>query len=686
MPAILALVWSGCASSNPVPLAVPPTLPPPPLETAPPVGSVPQFQPTPASFIPSPQPTALPAPYVSLSLPPWPLTGPPPFTASLSADLYGDLLQTAPCQSVHWEFGDQGSETQPCPAGAEQPYRLQARHTYVKAGTYHPRVRVRLSNGQEVESNTQTLVVAVPQPVFPTQEALRWALWGLSLSGAAVLGVWLRRQAGPIKVVGYGLLALSLITFVPPFSYLPNPLGLYWAWNGSYHYDPRLPFVNRFVIAGDPTSVLRPFLDGLIGQTGLNPLDPARPLARYEFVGVSFSELYRVVQVETRLTYEGGAQRTYLIPLYQDSDIFGFYRANWRYDGLGRLRTEHRELPGTPFATSERQIHLGLPQRLSLHPDAEQLDAANPANWGPMGSPWQHLVWSPQGDAFLAVRWATYEQRDLWLVKLNGSPPLRIAQDVDGYHWSPDGRFIVFTHAPQHRADQARVFAARRDGGEAQEITRLESLDFPGLNAEGVWYPWQGGLWLAPYDGSPPRQIAPLPDLRGAASLPELSPWGEGKWVRPAPDGRRIAYACGAELCLQDRDGGNRTRVGVMAREVSWSPDGVRLAAVAWGSKNEEPAHLSLIRRDGSVEREWAIAPDGPVDVPQWTPDGRRIFIQTFPFGGRRILTVDVASGEVLDLSRPRWDAWFALTPDGTGMLLSNGRGGFWLSKVLPSD
>ena len=44
---------------------------------------------------------------------------------------------------------------------------------------------------------------------------------------------------------------------------------------------------------------------------------------------------------------------------------------------------------------------------------------------------------------------------------------------------------------------------------------------------------------------------------------------------------------------------------------------------------------------------------------------------------------VDVSTGQALDLSRPRWDAWFALAQDGRRLLLSSGRGGFWVSEVI---
>jgi len=37
----------------------------------------------------------------------------------------------------------------------------------------------------------------------------------------------------------------------------------------------------------------------------------------------------------------------------------------------------------------------------------------------------------------------------------------------------------------------------------------------------------------------------------------------------------------------------------------------------------------------------------------------------------------------VFDLSREHWDAYFALSPTGTHLLLNNGRGGFWLAPII---
>jgi len=76
--------------------------------------------------------------------------------------------------------------------------------------------------------------------------------------------------------------ALLLVSFVAPFSYLPNPLGLAEMLAGSYTYHPGVPLVNGFAMLGaDPAPLVRERLDRLIGQTGLDPLDPVQPLVGY---------------------------------------------------------------------------------------------------------------------------------------------------------------------------------------------------------------------------------------------------------------------------------------------------------------------------------------------------------------------------------------------------------------------
>src|SRR5439155_23135175 len=99
--------------------------------------------------------------------------------------------------------------------------------------------------------------LALPSPWLP---ALPWI-------GAALLAVGTLFILSPrnprLPLAGLALSAILLTSFVPPFSGLPNPAGLIWRIAGGYHYDPRLPFRNEFVIADEPDQLLQPYLDGL---------------------------------------------------------------------------------------------------------------------------------------------------------------------------------------------------------------------------------------------------------------------------------------------------------------------------------------------------------------------------------------------------------------------------------------
>jgi hypothetical protein len=57
--------------------------------------------------------------------------------------------------------------------------------------------------------------------------------------------------------------------------------------------------------------------------------------------------------------------------------------------------------------------------------------------------------------------------------------------------------------------------------------------------------------------------------------------------------------------------------------------------------------------------------------------------VQTCRYQGRRIIAVDLATRQTLDLSQEHWDAYFALSPDGNNLLLNNGRGDFWIAEVI---
>lgn len=111
---------------------------------------------------------------------------------------------------------------------------------------------------------------------------------------------------------------------------------------------------------------------------------------------------------------------------------------------------------------------------------------------------------------------------------------------------------------------------------------------------------------------------------------------------------------------------------------LAWNHDGTQLATTSGEPCSDRWPELRIISRDGQVQRQLFVGPNGMTREPQWTPDGRFVVLNAFPLLGRRIVAVDVASAEVSDLTPPRWDAFASLAPDGMHLLLWNGRGGFW--------
>ena len=696
----------------------------------------------PALPAPQPMPTGEPLqPLTIIQMPHTTLHGRPPFDVTLTAILNHNLSQQlAVCQQIIWEFGDGRRLSQPCPPPDETATTITAAHQYAQPDTYFVRVQMEMGDGRVIESEkTQTVIVADGQPVSWGGRLLYWLVWLGALGLATAVLLWLRRRPRRQVVWGGALLFLALTAYLPPFSYLPDPLGLYWGLFGGHQYDPRLPFANRFVTSGDPTARLRPYLDGLIGQTGLDPLDPAHSLTRYEFIGVQSSGVRGgrdyATSVSVRLTYANDAQRIYQIPLYQPAPSRLFYQRNWRYDGLERLRTEHTAVPGIPFALDHEA--LALPEPIANSADPYLSGAAVIGSWRFLGNvaPSPPMLWSPQGDSFLVARWHRREWQTiwpvtgerfpsprwvwpqgqtLWRVTLDGRPPQRIAADVDQYGWSADGQTILYTTmdfswtGERHAQDLYRVGL---DGRHPEIVHRKTNRAWADVRPDGIWFVAQG--WLMQHDNQQLTTGASIP-LNNVNESPQMPAY---YLARFNPAGDQIAYSCRqrpdgrnyavSDLCLQDRDGQNWGHIPLAAAqmELTWRPDGEQLAVVQWAYhdnplivweiKNGEsvpvaemagrpPAAvlLTILDRDGRILNEIPVSDEGMAHPAQWLADGRRLLLPLYIWGGRRVILADTETGALTDLSRPRWDAEFSLHPDGRQLLLSNGRGLFWLTEI----
>jgi len=496
------------------------------------------------------------------------------------------------------------------------------------------------------------------------------------------------------------LIGALLISFVPPFSYLPNPLGAYYLVRGGYRYDPRVPLLNGFATLGtDPTPLVRARLDRLIGQTGLDPLDSNAPLVSYGLQSVTTTVGGSMPAVEAELHYADGTARRYSISATQ----FG-WNPRVELTGVDRLLAEHRPITGLIPAQPDTLVQLGAATRLPLDEAARRMFSADEWSSNYTGD---NLQWSSDGHSFLIARGST-----LWRVPVDGATPRLLANNVAGYAHSDDDRFVAFVQPilPVAAAQpRYTVTIANLVSGEQRVVAETERAAI--ATASGAAYFVHGGaLWRLPFAGRAAEQLGQLPDA--GALFESAAP------LAISADGRRAAYRCDSDLCLADVTGRNLTRIALgyeppsqpagaqpnatpgpqptaepveisppylWTMSLAWSPDSQRLAVTSAATDERGKPELRMITRGGQIELRRQLGADGPLGDPQWTCDNRFVVLNAYPAGGRRIVAVERATGTAYDLSKPRWDAFASLAPDGRRLLLWNGRGSFWAAPLLIS-
>ena len=449
------------------------------------------------------------------------------------------------------------------------------------------------------------------------------------------------------------LVATVLVSFVAPFSYLPNPLGAYYLLSGGYQYDPRLPFFNGFATLGpDPAPLVIARLDQLIGQTGLDPLDPDHSLVGYLLRGVTTDVGGSRATVNVDLRYADGAVRRYAIPVTQYGN-----RPPVNITGIDNLLAQHLPLRDLPPATAMSPVRLGNPARLPLAAEVDQLLMVH------TGKSNGSIQWAPDGQSFLIATNVDSSGAGLvlWRITLNGAPPRRLAEGVASYTPSPDGRSVVFLRFDASNAPWVRyaLLVVDIDSGAQRRIGMTDRAGIA-LAGDAAYFLDAGVLWRAALAGGPPQRLGALPDATRILD-DDVVP------LAISPDAQRVAYRCASDICLADVSGAHPSRIALgyagpnqpmpdstprpaptaepagmeqpylATLGIAWSHDGQRLAIVATPTDSRGRPALLILARDGSIVRELPLGPDGPSEPPQWTPDDRSLFLTIFPAGGRRL-------------------------------------------------
>lgn len=623
------------------------------------------------------------------------------------------LADDAVCEAIWLDWGDGQGQPLACdrPRTTLSPEhatlnRYPLKHRYSAPGAYRPQLWMRQQGGELLTGPAADFVVldrhvseGVPasagpfdQGVVADDPSLKAQLFGLFGLWALLLWKWMAPRRAPtwlMRLPGWLLLVLLLATL------LSLPL----------HQAAAIP---RYQI------------EPLVGRVGLDPLRPDAALVRVERQ-FNVSNLLRG-RGQLRLMFADGgisiAEPPVLVARWRTLQTEYGEIVPRHEDALGRLRTVHAPVD-IPFADRRRDdLAVAMPVALPRDPSADEALEFREAWYRSACSSEGNLIVSPNERSALIAR-PEYGALTVFLVDLT-SGFVSMSRQLRDVAWSPDSRWVL------GRDDaSASTILSLRDSQRLQVQTTVD-LDLEsgyGVNGDGIWLALPDGAWrvdwpMATSQGSSAPRVSneeqegvrqilrPRPAFTWPAEPGYQAPVA-GRWIAPAPDGRTIAYACEGWLCLVDRDGRPvavvRSDYGQdTVRHVIWHPNSRRLALLevpapikdgAWPGypwsgigRGIGTATLSIIDERGQQIVKAFVGSTSMASPPRWTRDGRWLIFTSCPLDGRRIIAVDAERGAAVDLSQPGWDAWAVLMPQSGDLLLHNGRGGLWRSKLLLSE
>jgi Tol biopolymer transport system component len=148
--------------------------------------------------------------------------------------------------------------------------------------------------------------------------------------------------------------------------------------------------------------------------------------------------------------------------------------------------------------------------------------------------------------------------------------------------------------------------------------------------------------------------------------------FGDVSW---SPDGKRLAFTCCGEgrqaVYAVGANGSGRMRLADDAGQPVWSPDGQRIAFVSFEDGDPE---LYSMQPDGSNQERLTLNAAEDVDA-AWSPDSRRIAFTSKRDGTAQIYVMDADGSQQQRLAGDRWsDQRPAWSPDGRTIVFTSFR------------
>jgi Tol biopolymer transport system component len=259
------------------------------------------------------------------------------------------------------------------------------------------------------------------------------------------------------------------------------------------------------------------------------------------------------------------------------------------------------------------------------------------------GEPWLVYEWFQPGKG----------NKDLFLVRPDGSDAHVIATDVPGAHhspsWSPDGSRIAFVVSDE-ATPEGSIWTANADGSGGTLLSAGGDTCPVGL-FHPSWSPDGTKLAVVCYPGGPVTESVAIMDVatKAITRLDTMThPEAVNNQPTWSPDGKWIAFdvvhwdptdtvAVGWLVAVVPAAGGQVRRIttfDAFMAHPDWSPDGLELVVGSYDihdmNSTDQPSNLYTMKPDGSGLRQLTHSSvDGTMRIgqPRWSPDGTQIVV-----------------------------------------------------------
>lgn len=286
-------------------------------------------------------------------------------------------------------------------------------------------------------------------------------------------------------------------------------------------------------------------------------------------------------------------------------------------------------------------------------PVSEALGQLSSPRWSPDGTRLAY-IFAPEGDKpQLKVRWLASGQS----ARLS-----TLAEGPRNISWSADGTQLAFVMFTPGKEPKLGGLPDKPEGAKWAEPLRFVDQLVYRTDVDGHVRPGAYDIYVVSSDGGAPRRMTNgeihsdgaiefTPDGRSLIYSANTKP----DWMRDPNESEvwRLPLAGGPPVQLTDRDGPDEQPVV--------SPDGRLIAYVGYDDRklNSHDYRLYVMNIDGSNKRQLLADFDRGISNPQWSDDGRSIYVRYVDRGvgrigrvsldGRRTEVVSQMSADSLD-------------------------------------